>query len=90
MTKKYKKRRWVTESLVWWCLNLQEGPLVLGNLLVPEVLADPETNNKWPLVNNQLSLIESDDMLTIMTLDDSMIRTLSPGGPGGPSFPELP
>lgn len=29
-----------------WCVfDLRGGPLVLGNLLVPEVLADPETIN---------------------------------------------
>lgn len=36
-----------TQNCVW-CMRLdsQEDPLVLGNLLVPEALADPETNNK--------------------------------------------
>lgn len=31
-----------------WCehVDSQEGPLILGNLLVPEGLADPETNNQ--------------------------------------------
>lgn len=57
-----------TESCVR--LDSQEGPLVLGNLSVPEDLADPETNNTWLLVNNQLSLMDMDTCKeNNMTLD---------------------
>lgn len=47
-----KKVRWSWE-LVKQHLDSQEDPLVLGSLLVPEGLADPETDKG--LVNNQLS-----------------------------------
>lgn len=52
---------WVCTQGCVWCMSLhsQVGPLVLGNLLVPEGLADPETN-KWFLVNNHSSVMETD------------------------------
>ena len=62
--------------------------MVRGNLLVPEALADPETNKKWFLVNIQLLLHVM--RIKHVVYDGVMVRTLSPGGPGGPSFPELP
>lgn len=43
-----------------WCehVDSREGPLILGNLWVPEGLADPETNNQWLQVSHQLSFME--------------------------------
>lgn len=72
-------------------LDLQEGPLVLENLLVPVDLADPEANNRHLLINN-CSCGNGYIILARMNkwMMDVMVHTLSPGGPGGPSFPELP
>lgn len=55
-------RREYNEKRDVWCMSsdLQEGPLVLGNLLVPEALADPKAKNKCLLINNQLALVGTD------------------------------
>lgn len=52
-----KENKYMVSLCKVWCehMDSQEGPLILGNLLVPEGLADPETNNQ---VSHQLSCKE--------------------------------
>lgn len=40
-------------------LDLQEDPLVPRNLLVPEALADPETNSKTTAFSDKLIIFET-------------------------------
>lgn len=67
------------------CENLQEDPSVRGNRLVPEGLADPETDES--ILSSACGRFGS---MRKGEGPSAAVPTLSPGGPGGPSFPELP
>ena len=59
----YRTVEFVYSVVCCLSLDLQEGPLVRGSQLVPEGLADPETNT-WFLVNNKFSPTEKDSDVT--------------------------